>query len=86
MKKITTTFLIIMLVIILVSSIISACNVQMIDTTWHFDYAQIKMPDGSVVEGKVESRTDFGNKNQIQINIDGVQYRTHSSNVVLISK
>lgn len=86
MKKITTTFLIIMLVIILVSCIMSACNVQMIDTTWHFDYAQIKMPDGSVIEGKVKSWTDFEDGDQLQINIDGVQYLTHSSNVVLISK
>lgn len=30
-------------------------NRQMIDLTYSYDYAQIKMPDGTIVEGKLDS-------------------------------
>lgn len=81
MKKIIAIVLILIFMLIL-----CACNVQMIDTTWHFNYAQIKMPDGSIVEGEVQSWRDYEDGDQLQIKIDGVQYLTHSTNVVLVSK
>jgi hypothetical protein len=60
-------------------------NKQMFDTTWSFDYACIAMPDGSSVDGKIESWTDFEDGDQVQIKIDGVTYLTHIENVVLLS-
>lgn len=64
----------------------ASCNSQLIDTTYHYDTAIIRMPDGSVVTGKVQSWKDYGNSDSIQIKIDGMSYYTHIQNVVLISK
>ena len=65
----------------------TACgNMQLVDTTWTFDEAIISLPNGEVVSGKVQSWTDFEEGDQIQLKIDGKQYLTHISNVVLISK
>lgn len=59
-------------------------NKQIVDTAYGFDRAMIFMPDGNVIEGKVQSWTDFDDSDQIQVKIDGKTYFTHSSNVVLI--
>ena len=61
----------------------TGCNFQVIDTVYGFDYAIIALPDGSAVEGKVESWRDFEDGDMIQLKIDGVTYLTHSSNVIL---
>lgn len=34
---------------------LTACNKQVIDLTYSYSWAQIKMPNGSIVEGKVSS-------------------------------
>lgn len=60
-------------------------NKQMFDTTYRFDYAMISMPDGTSVDGKIESWTDFEDGDQVQIKIDGITYLTHIENVVLLS-
>lgn len=62
-----------------------SCNKQIFDTTYHFDYAYIGLPNGETVEGKVESWTDYEDGDQLQIKIDGVWYLVHSSDAVLIS-
>ncbi len=59
-------------------------NAQLMDTTFYFSRAQIKMPDGSYVEGKVDSWKDYEDSEAIQIVIDGTTYYTLLSNVVLI--
>lgn len=65
----------------------TACgNMQVFDTTYSFEKAIISLPNGEVIEGKVQSWTDFEDGDQIQIKIDGKQYLTHISNVVLISE
>lgn len=55
------------------------------DTTYHFDLVQIAMPDGSAVDGKVDSWLEFEDSDAIQIVVNGVTYYTHLCNVVLIS-
>lgn len=60
-------------------------NYQLFDTTYSFDKAIIKLPDGEVVKGKVESWKDYENSDQIQIKIDGKTYLVHSANCVLIN-
>lgn len=62
---------------------LSGCNKQVIDLTYAYDYAQISMPDGSIVEGKVQSWNDYEGE-QIQITIDGVTYLVNSINCVLV--
>lgn len=65
---------------------LTACNYTPIDTTFKFDRAIISLPDGSVIEGKVESWKDYEDGDQIQVTVDGVTYLVHSSDVVLIAE
>ena len=81
MKKI----LAIVLVMIMAVSLIGCGNQQLFDATYTFDYAIIEMPNGEIVEGKVDSWNDYEGE-QLQIKIDGVTYLTHSENVVMIAK
>lgn len=77
--------------IVLVTTIIiamlslSGCNKQIFDMTYTFDRCQIRMPDGSIIEGEIETWTDYEDGDQIQVKIDGVYYLVHSNNIVLIS-
>lgn len=81
MKKRVT--LIIFLVVILISC--AGCyNKQFFDMTYHYDRAIIYLPNGEIVEGKVNSWTDFEDGDSIQIKIDGKTYLTHICNVCLI--
>lgn len=65
---------------------ISSCgNKQWMDTTFTFDTAIICLPNGEVIEGKVESWTDFDDGDQIQVRVNGKTYLVHSENVALIT-
>lgn len=81
MKRVV--LLVIFLVIILVSC--TGCyNKQLFDTTYHYDRAIVKLPNGEIVEGRVISWTDFEDGDSIQVKIDGKMYLTNISNVCLI--
>ena len=58
--------------------------IAMFDTHNKFDRAMIKMPDGSVVSGKVDNWLGFDDGDQLQVKIDGKTYLTHATNVALI--
>lgn len=62
--------------------LLAGCNKQMIDLTYEYSQAQIKMPDGTVIEGKVDSWNDYEG-DQLQVKINGTTYLVHSSNVIL---
>lgn len=64
----------------------TGCNKQMVDTTFKFDEAIIKLPNGEIVNGDVNSWIDFSDGDQIQVKVNGVTYLTHTSNVVLINR
>lgn len=81
MKKIIC----IVLAVVICLSLVACGNQQLFDTTYSFENAQIKMPDGSVVSGKVSSWKDYDDSDAVQLVIDGKTYYTHLSNVVLIS-
>ena len=81
MKKI----LAITLIMIMMVSLVGCGNQQIFDTTYKFDYAIIELPNGKIVEGKIDSWKDYDGE-QIQIKIDGVTYLTHSENIVMIAK
>lgn len=81
MKKI---FAIVLAIFMAVS--MTACNKQVIDTTWSYERAIIRLPDGIVIDGKLQSWSDYDDGDQIQVKIDGVTYLVHSSDVVLISE
>ena len=65
---------------------LSGCNKQMIDMSYNFNYAIIDLNNGTYVEGKVQSWTDFEEGDQIQVKIDGTTYLVHSSNITLMHK
>lgn len=81
MKKIVC-FVLAMILFILVAS---GCNRQIADFTYKYDRACLALPNGQVVEGKVDSWLDFEDGDQIQVKINGVSYLVHSSNVALIN-
>lgn len=62
--------------------LLAGCNKQMIDLTYEYSQAQIKMPDGTVIEGKVDSWNDYEG-DQLQVKINGTTYLVHSLNVIL---
>jgi hypothetical protein len=78
MKKFIAVILILIMVFVL-----TGCNKQIIDLNYHFNYAIIQLPNGDIVEGEVQSWTDFEDGDQIQVKIDGVTYLVHSANVSL---
>ena len=78
MKKILTVCVFALACIMLMTG----CNKQVIDLTYSYAWAQLKMPDGTIVEGRLESWDDYEG-DQLQVKIDGVTYLVHSSNVVL---
>lgn len=74
--------LLILFIIILI--VLTTCgNKDMFDIVYTFDRAIIKLPNGEIVEGKVESWSDYVG-DQLQITIGGKIYFVHSSNAVLI--
>lgn len=81
MKKILAICLVIIFALLCAS-----CNKQVVDLKYHFNYAIIGLPNGEVVEGKVQSWTDFEDGDQIQVKINGTTYLVHSSNIALMDR
>ena len=73
------------LTIFLIFSILAltSCNYQVMDLTYKYDYAIIKLQNGKVIEGKVQKWCDYEGE-QLQVKIDGVTYLTNSFNCTLI--
>ena len=61
-------------------------NKDMFDTVYTYDYAIIKLPNGEVVEGKVETWCDYEDGEQLQVKINGVTYLTDSLNCTMYTK
>lgn len=64
-------------------ALLSGCNKQLIDTTYTFNRAIVRLPDGTVIEGKLDSWKDYDG-DQLQVKINDTVYLVHSNNVVLI--
>jgi hypothetical protein len=79
MKKIIVCAILFVLVV----AILCSCNMQIMDITYNFDYAYVALPNGTVVEGEVDSWMDY-ESDAIQVVIKGKTYVTHYSNVVLV--
>lgn len=62
----------------------NGCNKQIIDGIQRYDRAIIQLPNGEIIDGKVEKWNDYEG-DQLQIKIDGVWYLVHSSDAVLIA-
>lgn len=65
---------------------LTGCNKQVVDLTYSYERAIVRLPNGEIVDGKVQSWTDYEDGDQIQVKIDGVTYLIHASQIVLISE
>lgn len=86
MKKIIAIILTVTVMVCALACGCTAWNKQIFDTTYKFDRAIISLPDGTIIDGKVQSWTDFEDGDQLQIKIDGVTYLVHSTNAALIAE
>lgn len=77
--SIATVILVLVFVVLL-----TGCNRQLVDINYKFDEAIISLPNGDIIEGKVQSWRDYEDGDQIQVKIDGTTYLVHSSDIVLI--
>lgn len=85
MKKIFSIVVAVAMVLCIAATL-SGCNKQVFDTTYNFKTAIISLPNGNVVEGKVDSWRDYEDGDQIQVKIDGVTYLVHSSDICLMTE
>lgn len=75
-----------LLAVIFAAALLTGCgNHQVIDTVYTYNYAIIQLPNGEIVEGKVQSWRDFEGE-QLQVKIDGVYYLCSSYNCVLMKR
>ena len=68
---------------------LAACgNKDILGTTYTFDYATVKLPDGTLVDGKVKTwaRQDQADTIRVTYEDGKGEYLTHASNVVLYNK
>ena len=75
----------VMLTSLMVLGLTGCGNKDMFDTVYTFNRAMIELPNGEVVEGKIDRWTDYTDGDQVQITIDGTIYLVHSSKCVLIN-
>lgn len=61
-------------------------NRQMIDLTYSYKYAIISLPNGEIVEGKVDSWKDFEDGDQLQITVDDVTYLVYATDAALMTE
>lgn len=81
MKKILAV-----VVLVALMAVLTGCgNRDMFDTVYTYDEAVLVMADGTIVRGEVDSWRDYEG-DQIQVEIDGVVYLVHSSNITLMHK
>ena len=70
----------------LLVTLVGCGNKDWFDAVYTYDRAIIQLPDGTIIEGKIDNWTDYDDGDQIQLKIDGKTYLVHSSNVVLIAE
>lgn len=85
--KVILGFTILISMIILFAGLFSACNKQILDLTYEFNYAYVKLQDGTVIQGEVSSWRDYEDGDQLQITFEnGDTYLVHSCNATLIKR
>lgn len=83
MKKAIIIVLLVLVAVMAVFTGCNGCNKQIIDGIQRYDRVIIQLPNGEIVEGRVESWNDY-ESDQIQVKVGGTWYLVHSSNVVLM--
>jgi len=76
----------VVLILVVVMLLTGCGNYQMIDLQYSYNYAIIKLQNGEVIEGAIESWRDYEDGEQLQVKVNGVLYLTNSYNCTLIYK
>lgn len=85
-KRRVFTLILLLAVVAGCAVLMTICNKTVLDTKYKFSWAYVLLPDGDVVTGPVDSWTDFGDGDQLQVTIKGVTYLSHGANIVLCSE
>ena len=75
----------VMLTSLMILGLTGCVNKDMFDTVYTFNRAIIELPNGEIIEGKVDRWSDYEDGDQIQVTINGTIYLVHSSKCVLIN-
>lgn len=62
-------------------------NKEMFGFRYQFDYAQVRLPDGHIVEGEISTWARENKTDSVRVTFkDGHEYFTHTSNIVLYNR
>ena len=62
-------------------------NKEMFGFRYQFDYAQVRLPDGHIVEGEISAWARENKTDSVRVTFkDGHEYFTHTSNIVLYNR
>jgi len=77
--------LLVIIVTFLIMCVLTSCNYDIMDTKFQYDYAIIRLPNGTIIEGKIIQWRDFDGE-QLQVTLeDGNTYLVNSFYTTLIS-
>lgn len=66
---------------------VSGCNRGIVDLNFKYTYAEVSLPGGRTMKGRISTWWDYDNSDSVQIKFDnGRVVYTHLSNVVLFDK
>lgn len=84
MKNLLRPKIVALLLLIASGLVLTGCgNMQLIDTTYTYNYAQFELPDGTIIEGQLVKWSDYEGE-QLQLTMeDGNVYLVSSYNAVL---
>ncbi len=74
-----------LIIISLFAFLLSACNIQVLDTTWKYDYAYINVGD-ETIKCEVDSWKDYSESDMLQVRCkDGRSFLGHAASIILQS-
>lgn len=72
---------------ILVLGLVQGCNRGLVDLNYRYTYAEVSLPGGRIMKGKISTWWDYENSDSVQVKFDnGRVVYTHLANVVLFDK
>ena len=86
MTLVNKTVRIFLLVILVCTIFLTACNYSMLDTVWEYDYALVGFPDGTVEKIEIEQWLDYDGEQLQIVGEDGDAYLVSSFNTVLVKE
>lgn len=88
-KLLTFAIIPVLIIIIVVTAHLLGLlgNKEMFGFRYQFDYAQVRLPDGHIVEGEISAWARENKTDSVRVTFkDGHEYFTHTSNIVLYNR